>query len=163
MERKLILIAEDQENEILLMWRAFQKANVTNPLCFVRDGKEAIAYFKGEGTFANRAEYPLPDLLLLDLKMPCMDGFQVLEWVRQQPELQELRIVVLTNSCDMRDVKEAFRLGANSFLVKPVNVAEFIELVVAIRDYCLGPLFELEEMHATADWNGDHALWFQRR
>ena len=152
MDRKLILIAEDQENDILLMWRAFQKANVTNPLCFVRDGKEVLAYFKGEGQFANRAEYPLPDLLLLDLKMPCMDGFQVLEWVRKQPELQTLRIVVLTSSCDMRDVNEAFRLGANAFLVKPVNIAEFIELVAAIRDYCVGPseITELEEMHSTS-------------
>jgi CheY-like chemotaxis protein len=137
MDRKFILIAEDQENEVLLMWRAFQKANVTNPFHFVRDGEEAVAYFKGEGQYANRAEYPVPDLLLLDLKMPCMDGFQVLQWVRQQPEFQALRVVVLTTSCDDRDINEAYRLGADSFLVKPVNFAEFIDLVVALKGYWL--------------------------
>ncbi len=137
MERKFILIAEDHEDEILLIRQAFRKANIINPLYFVRDGEEAIEYLKGEGRYANRAEYPLPDLFLLDLKMPKVDGFEVLEWVRQQPGFRTLRIVVLTNSTDVRDVNRAYRLGADSFLIEPVDFAQFVELSQAVKGYWL--------------------------
>src|SRR5437879_6114874 len=119
-EYALILIAEDREDDIFVIRRAFEKAHLLNPLQVVRDGEEAIAYLKGEGKFANRGEYPLPELLLLDLKMPRIDGFEVLRWIRQQPGLNALRVVVLTSSEDIRDVNQAYRLGANSFLVKPL-------------------------------------------
>src|SRR6266850_4379035 len=117
-DQAVILLAEDREDDIVLVRRAFAKAYVLNPLQIVRDGEELVAYLKGEGKYANRAEYPLPDLLLLDLKMPRMDGFQVLEWIRQQPGLSNLRVVVLTSSENMRDVNRAYQLGANSFMVK---------------------------------------------
>src|SRR2546429_5508391 len=115
----LILIAEDQGADISIILRAFTKARVLNPVQVVRDGEEVIAYLNGEGKFANRAEYPLPELLLLDLKMPRIDGFEVLRWLRQQPGLATLRVVVLTSSKEMRDLNLAYQLGANSFLVKP--------------------------------------------
>jgi CheY-like chemotaxis protein len=137
MERRFILIAEDNEDEVLLIRRAFRNANVINPLFFVRNGEEVIEYLKGEGRFSNREEYPVPDLLLLDLKMPKVDGFEVLHWVRYQPQLKALRIVVLTNSSDVRDVNRAYRLGANSFLVKPVDFGQFVELSSAILGYWL--------------------------
>jgi CheY-like chemotaxis protein len=108
-----------------------------NPLYVVRDGEEAIAYLKGEDRFANRDEYPLPTLLLLDLKMPRKDGFGVLEWIRQQPSLRRLRVVVLTGSEDIYDVNRAYDLGANSFLVKPLNMDEFVRLTEAIHGYWL--------------------------
>src|SRR3989442_15961776 len=120
-ESPLILIAEDDENHVLFIRRAFKKAQLLNPLVVVPDGEAAIAYLKGEGQFANRAEYPLPELLLLDLAMPRKDGFEVLRWLRQQPGLSALRVVVLTSSDQMRDVNLAYKLGANSFLVKPID------------------------------------------
>src|SRR5882672_7903883 len=103
-DRELILIAEDREDDVFLIRRSLEKANVFNPLQVVGSGEETIAYLKGEGRFANRSEYPLPGLLLLDLKMPRTDGFEVLRWIRQQPGLKALRVVVLTSSEDMRDI-----------------------------------------------------------
>ena len=136
-EEEIILLAEDDENHVVLIRRAFKKAGLINPLYVVGDGEEAIAYFKGEDRFANRDEYPLPTLLLLDLKMPRKDGFGVLEWIRQQPSLRRLRVVVLTSSEDIYDVNRAYDLGANSFLVKPVNMDEFVRLTEAIHGYWL--------------------------
>jgi CheY-like chemotaxis protein len=136
-ERAVILLAEDREDDILLIRHAFSKANILNPLYVVRDGEETILYLKGEGKFANRAEYPLPDLLLLDLKMPGVDGFEVLKWVRSQPGMSALRILVLTSSDAIRDVNEAYHLGANSFLVKPNDFNDFMGLGTIIQDFWL--------------------------
>ena len=133
----IILLADDLDDDILLIKRAFRKGKITNPLQVVRDGEEAIAYLKGEGKYANRAEYPLPDLMLLDLKMPRIDGFEVLRWIRQQPGLKALRVVVLTSSEDIRDVNQAYRLGANSFLVKPLEFEHFVETGKFLKDYWL--------------------------
>src|ERR1044072_2358182 len=132
-DQAVILLAEDSENDILLTRRAFAKAHLVNPLHVVRDGVEAIAYLKGVEPYANRAEYPLPDLLLLDLKMPRKDGFEVMRWIRDQPGLRGLRIVVLTSSDRIRDVNLAYQLGANSFLVKPVNFERFVEVSQALK------------------------------
>src|SRR5947208_17166337 len=136
-ERAVILLAEDNEDHILLIRRAFTKALIANPFYVVRNGEEAIAYFKGEGRFANRAEYPLPSLLLLDLRMPRKDGYEVLQWIRSHPGVRKLRIVVLTTSDDIQDVNRAYQLGANSFLVKPVDFSNFVELTQSIKGYWL--------------------------
>jgi CheY-like chemotaxis protein len=127
-DQSVILLAEDREDDILLVRRSFAKAYISNPLQVVRDGVEVVAYLEGEGKFSNREEYPLPDLLLLDLKMPKMDGFEVLKWVREHPTLRPLPIVVLTSSERMRDVNVAYQLGANSFLVKPMDFENFVEM-----------------------------------
>src|SRR5262245_26928604 len=103
-EQAVILLAEDREDDILLLPRAFARGEIQNPLFVVRDGEEAISYLSGIGKYANRAEHPLPDLLLLDLKMPRADGFEVLRWIRQQAGLSSLRVVVLTASDQIRDV-----------------------------------------------------------
>src|SRR6266496_4617154 len=137
-DRAVILLAEDREDDILLIRKAFGKAGVNNPLYVVRDGEEVLAYLRGEGKFFNRDEYPLPDLLLLDLKMPKMDGFDVLRWLRQQTGFSTLRVVVLTSSENIRDVNVAYRLGANSFMVKPLDFQNAIELSKVLRDYWLG-------------------------
>ena len=133
----VILLAEDSEDDVLLIRRAFRQANIINPLQVVRDGEEAIAYLRGDGRYANRAEYPLPELLLLDLKMPGLDGFDVLQWIREQAGLGAMRIVVLSSSEQIRDVNKAYRLGANSFLVKPVDFKDLVELTQAIHGYWL--------------------------
>jgi len=136
-EQAVILIAEDSEDDIALIRLAFKKSNLLNPVQWVRDGEEAIAYLKGEGIFANRVEYPLPALLLLDLKMPKKNGFDVLQWARQQPGLNALRIVVLTTSQEIRDVNNAYQLGANSFLVKPTDLNDFVTMTRALAGYWL--------------------------
>jgi CheY-like chemotaxis protein len=136
-DQALILLVEDSETDVLLTRRAFSKANLLNPLQVVSDGEEAIAYLKGEGKYANRAEYPLPELMLLDLKLPNRNGFEVLRWIRQQPEFRALRVVVLTSSDQIRDVNQAYQLGANSFLVKPVDFEHFVQVSQAVKGYWL--------------------------
>ena len=134
----IILLAEDNHADVLLLERAFEHIGVDVLLHVVENGEQAISYLEGEGKYQRREEFPLPDLLLLDLKMPLANGFEVIEWVRAQPRLAGLRIVVLTTSEQLRDVDRAHRLGANSFLVKPVSFDEFKETVRTLCDYWLG-------------------------
>ena len=136
-DQPVILLAEDREDDILLIRQAFHKGGINVPLFVVRDGEEVVAYLKGEGKFYNRDEYPLPSLLLLDLKMPRMDGFEVLKWIRAQPGFSTLRVVVLTSSERIRDVNIAYNLGANSFLVKPMDFEHVLELTKILKDYWL--------------------------
>ena len=114
-----ILLAEDDPNDVFFMKRAFEKAQLPNPLVVVSDGEETIRYLKGEGVYADRARYPLPGLLLLDLRMPRRGGFEVLDWLRRQPGLKRLMTVVLTSSAESPDINHAYDLGANSYLLKP--------------------------------------------
>ncbi|HXT10225.1 MAG TPA: response regulator [Candidatus Angelobacter sp.] len=131
----VILLAEDDEDYQFLLKQVFAKAHIPNPIHVVRNGQEAIAYLKGEGVYSNREEYPLPDVLLLDLKMPRVNGFEVLKWIRSEPGLSGLRILVLTSSDEMRDVNEAYGLGANSYLVKPIDFQDFTRLSRLIADF----------------------------
>jgi CheY-like chemotaxis protein len=125
----IVLLVDDREDDVILTQQAFSRATVPNRLCVVRDGAEAIAYLQGEGKFADRAEFPLPDLLLLDINMPKVDGFGVLQWVRSNPTHQSLRVVMLTTSDDMGDIDKAYAMGVNSYLVKPLKFDSFVELV----------------------------------
>src|SRR5438128_9444040 len=134
-EEAVILLVEDRGDDILLIQKAFNRAQVHNPMMVVRDGDEAMSYLAGEGKFSNRAEYPLPWLILLDLKMPRVDGFEVLKWIRSQPELRRLIVVVLTSSEELRDVNQAYELGANSFMVKPMDFENAVQLSEMIQKY----------------------------
>jgi|SRR6516162_780703 CheY-like chemotaxis protein len=136
-DEAVILLVEDQANDYLLIRKAFDKGGIVNPLFVVTSGEEAVAYLSGEGKFRNRHEYPLPDLILLDLKMPGMDGFDVLKWVRSEPGLNTLVIVVLTSSEHVYDVNEAYKLGANSFLVKPADFENYIATCRVLKDFWL--------------------------
>ena len=136
-DEAVILLAEDRDDDITIIKKAFAKASVLNPLHVVKNGEEAIAYLEGEGKYANRAEYPLPELMLLDLKMPRIDGFEVLKWVRQQPGLATLRVVVLTSSDAIRDVNVAYSLGANSFMVKPMDFEDVTHMSKFLISYWL--------------------------
>lgn len=129
------MVVEDNEDHILLIRRAFSKSKVVNPLQVVRSGEDAIAYLEGVGRFSNRAEFPLPAIILLDLKLTGVDGFDVLRWIRQQPALRAIRVVVLTSSNAIRDVNLAYQLGANSFLVKPVDFEDFVSVTQALQGY----------------------------
>lgn len=131
----MILLADDSENDVEMLRRAFRQAGIVVPMQAVSDGEEAIAYLKGEGRYANREEFPLPDVVLLDLKMPRKDGFDVLVWIRSQPALVQMRVVVLTTSEEIRDVNRAYALGAASFLTKPVDFMEFKDTIQAMHNY----------------------------
>jgi len=136
-DEPIILLAEDRPEDIILIRRAFAQGGIDNPLYIVRDGEEAIAYLSGFGRYSNREEFPLPHLLLLDIKMPKVDGFEVLKWVRQQPGFGTLVVIVLTSSQDIFDVNKAYGLGANSFLVKPMDFDNFRVTCKTIKDYWL--------------------------
>ncbi len=131
-----ILIAEDDDNDICLIKRAFQKAKFENPLKAVRDGEEAIAYLQGIEPYTDREINPPPALVLLDLKMPRKSGFEVLAWIREQPEFNHLPVVVLTSSQESSDISRAYALGANSYLVKPANFASLVDMMNRLREYC---------------------------
>lgn len=133
--RKAILVADDSEEDSYLLRRAFLKIGCDIPLMFVKDGQEAMDYLSGEGEFEDRNAYPLPRLLLLDLKMPKMDGFDVLGWLQKQPKLKMLPVTVLTSSDQDKDVDRAYDLGANSYLVKPDSFGSFVDIVEKLRDY----------------------------
>jgi CheY-like chemotaxis protein len=132
-----ILLAEDREEDIILIRKAFEKSGIRNPLFIVRNGEEVINYLTGVGCFSDRLQYPLPALLLLDLKMPGTDGFDVLRWLKTRRDLAPLRVVVLTSSQDIRDVNRAYQLGANSFLVKPLDFHNTVAMAETIMDYWL--------------------------
>ena len=119
--RSLILLVDDNVDDIFLTKRAFERAGVKHEVQSLTSGAEALAYLSGNPPYENRVRHPLPDLMLLDIKMPATDGFDVLRWVRGQPQLARLRIVMLTSSDDLRDVNKAHMMGANCFLVKPLD------------------------------------------
>lgn len=131
----IMLLVEDDPNDILLIQRAFAKACLVNPLKVVRDGEEALNYLSGSGEFADRGRYPLPSLILLDLKLPRKSGLEILQWLRQQPALKHIPVIVLTSSKESSDVSRAYDLGANSYLVKPVGFEGLLELVKSIGMY----------------------------
>lgn len=133
-----ILLVEDQENDVFFLERAFKQAQIGNPLFHVRDGEEAIACLSGQGAYADRAKWPLPDIMLLDLKMPRKDGFEVITWVREQRgPIRRLPIVVLTSSKEDPDVNRAYELGANTYLMKPVKFDGLVEMMKALNIYWL--------------------------
>ena len=126
-----ILVTDDDENDLFFLQRAIARAGLANPLFVSHDGQEAIDYLAGAPPYDNRIRYPLPGLLLLDLKMPRVNGFDVLSWWSQRPDLKHIRVVVLSSSSHEEDVKKAKDLGAHDFRTKP---PEFQNLVDLIRD-----------------------------
>jgi CheY-like chemotaxis protein len=132
-----ILLAEDREDDVVLIRRAFARVNFLNPLLVVKNGEEAISYLQGDTPYDDRTRYPLPAVMLLDLKMPRKDGFDVLRWIRQQRAFDTLRVLVLTSSEVSQDVALAYQLGANSFLVKPSDFNDLVQLTRFIDGFWL--------------------------
>ncbi len=132
---QIILLVEDDSNDVVLIQRAFQKAGMRQLLKVVRDGEQAVDYLSGKAIYANRDRFPMPFLVLLDLKLPGTDGFEVLRWLRAQPALKRLLVVVLTSSNLQEDVDRAYEFGANSYLVKPVAFSEMVNLVKRFEAY----------------------------
>lgn len=137
MSEPVILLAEDSEDDALLIGRSFRKVGVSAPLRVVTDGEQAVQYLSGEPPYADRGANPLPALMLLDLKLPKRTGLEVLEWVRGQDGLRRLPVIVLTSSAEAVDVRRAYDLGANSYLVKPVSPTAMQTLMTQLHAYWL--------------------------
>jgi CheY-like chemotaxis protein len=129
--RRTILLVDDNEDDVFIMRTVFRKVGISNPVQVLTNGEEAIHYLSGEGPFADRERFPLPAIILLDLNMPRVNGFEVLNWIRKQPGLKRLIVEVLTASSRPGDVERAFDAGANSYLVKPSRMEELIETMTA--------------------------------
>jgi CheY-like chemotaxis protein len=132
-----ILLADDDPNDVHIVKAAFTRAGYDFPFHVVPNGEQAIAYLKGEGKYANRKKSPMPSLLLLDIKMPSIDGFEVLRWIRSRPEWRVLPVIVLTNSYYGPDVNHAYDLGANSFLTKPGDFDQYVCAVKQVAHFWL--------------------------
>ena len=133
---KTILQVEDDPNDVFFLKHAMKKAGVANPIQVAKDGQEAIDYLQGAGKFADRGKFPFPCLVLLDLKLPYVMGLDVLKWIREQPGMA-LVVLLLTASGEEADIAAAYRLGANGFLVKPSEASKLQDIAKAIKDFWL--------------------------
>ena len=130
-----LLLVEDDLNDIMLIKRALNGANINNHLQVVDNGEDAIRYLEGSGEYENRDKYPIPILVLLDLKLPRKSGHEVLEWIRSKPKLKRLPVVVLTSSQSSIDINRAYDLGANSYLIKPILFENLLNIMKNFNMY----------------------------
>ena len=137
MDDKVILLVEDNPNDEALTLRAFKKHNIRNEVIVVRDGAEALDWLFARGTHAGRDETGLPQVVLLDLKLPKVSGLEVLRAIRADPRTRRLPVVLLTSSKEDHDVTTGYDLGANSYVCKPVDFAEFAEAIRQLGLYWL--------------------------
>jgi CheY-like chemotaxis protein len=132
---QLVLIAEDSETDIFFLFRVMDQAGVVNPIFVVRDGTDALAYLQGTGRYADREAYPLPGIVLLDLKMPGADGFEILRWKRTQSRLQRTLMVAVSSYDGVYSINLAYESGADTFLSKPLTNEDVSNLFSAFEDY----------------------------
>ena len=137
MVTKTVLVVEDNQDDIFVMKMACQRTGIPHSLRVVTDGTMAIDYLSGNGEYSDRTVHPLPDVVFLDIKMPKCDGHEVLKWIRSQPGLKNLPVVMLTVSTQMSDVERAYELGVTSYLQKVSCLAEFGQGVRIILKYWL--------------------------
>lgn len=135
--RAVILLVEDNAMDVELTLDAFEVAGLENPVRVCRDGEDAVAYLRGDGAYADRQAYPRADLVLLDLKLPKLDGFEVLRQLKSDAALRRTPVIVLTSSPEEGDRALSYDLGVNSYLVKPVRFSRFVEVVREIGAYWL--------------------------
>lgn len=134
-KKLVILAAEDDPNDLELLRHVVSDNGVEVDFQSAHDGEQVLSYLQGEGGFGNRLLHPLPDIVVLDLKMPRMNGFEVLEWLRQRRGLSRIPVIVLSGSGLETDVEEAYRLGANTYFTKPGQLAELRQIMGALIDY----------------------------
>lgn len=145
-----IFQVEDEESDVFLMRRVFEKAGIKNPIRVATDGQMAIDYLSGTGDFADRDKHPLPSLVLLDLKLPRKSGLEVLEWIRKQPELKKLVVVIFSSSVQPSDLRRAYELGANSYIQKPAELDSSLEIAQLLKGWWL------RYNHFAPIGNGEH-------
>jgi CheY-like chemotaxis protein len=132
-----ILMVEDDPNDVLFLKMALEAVGVQNPVVEAKDGRDALDYLSGKGPYTDRQRYPLPYLLLLDLKLPHLMGLDLLKWIRQRAELDCLIVIVLTSSANPSDIDAAYKLGANAYLVKPSSFEKLRALIQSLKDFWL--------------------------
>lgn len=131
----VFLLIEDDSNDQVLIRRSFQKAPTTTRVVVANDGDEALSYLSGIGNFSDRERFPLPCVILLDLKLPRRSGLEVLAWVRKYTPLRQVPVIILTSSYQEEDVRSAYDLGANSYLVKPVDLDDLETMMARVAEY----------------------------
>jgi CheY-like chemotaxis protein len=137
MAPRTILLVEDNEDDVFFMQRAIRACGIEHHVQVAEDGQVAIDYLSGTGQDKDRQKFPLPFLIFLDLKMPRRSGLDVLQWIRTQPHLKTMLVLILTTSREDSDVQRAYELGVNSFLVKPPGADQLKDLVALIKSYWL--------------------------
>ncbi|MDB6064521.1 MAG: response regulator [Pedosphaera sp.] len=144
-----VLLVEDDLNDIFLVKRAFKRANIPIPLQVVTDGVEAIHYLQGLDRYADRNRYPLPQLIVMDIKMPRKTGFEVLEWIKGDGVLKRVPVIIVSSSDHPPDINKAYALGANAYMIKPVDFKSVENLFQSITHYwgleCAKPELEVEQ------------------
>ena len=157
-EDPIVLIVDDSENDTRLMHTVFERAGFVQPLRFARDGEAAIGYLRGDGAYADRKQFPLPTVVLLDLNMPRINGFEVLDWIRQQPALKRLRVYIMSASSRAEDIQRVYDLGANSYLVKPGTLDGLMHLAKTLIAWLklthFAPFDEASDSHSPFSFNG---------
>lgn len=137
MKSQSVLLVEDNEDDIYFMRRAFSQTHTGHALTVVSDGREAIKYLAGEDQYKDRLQYPVPRMLLLDLKLPLVSGIDVLRWIRKESPFRHLVVVIFSSSNQESDIESAYRAGANSYLVKTPLAENFSKTVELIYGYWL--------------------------
>lgn len=137
MEKKIILLVEDNPDDEALTLRALKKNNIANDVIVTRDGQEALEYLFAEGQYAGRDNSRMPEVILLDLKLPKLDGHEVLKQIRANPHTKHLPVVMLTTSSEEQDVFDSYEFGANSYIRKPVDFEQFMESIKQLGMYWL--------------------------
>lgn len=137
MKTAIILLVEDEETDIELTLDAFREWRLANEVKVVRSGEEALDYLFGRGSYADRSTHPLPDIILLDLKLPGIGGIEVLKAIKQAPIIKRIPVIILTSSREEGDRIAGYDEGVNSYLVKPISFASFLDTVKSIYDYWL--------------------------
>jgi CheY-like chemotaxis protein len=131
--RSLILLVEDSRDDAFFLRRAFLKAGLSHPIVDVRNGQQAVNYLSGNALYADRSLYPMPKLVLVDLKMPLMDGFELLAWLQSRPELEQVAVIVISSSAHASDKEKAIKLGAKDYFVKPNTPEELVQLAEGVH------------------------------
>lgn len=132
-----LLLVEDEPTSVFFFERMVEKLEILNPLQIAKDGREALNYLEGVGEFSDRQKYPLPGLVLLDLKLPRVTGLEVLAQLRRRPETRAIVVLILSSSASEHDITQAYALGANGYLVKPLHLERLQDIVRAIKDFWL--------------------------
>jgi CheY-like chemotaxis protein len=149
MEENVVLFVEDSGKDVALVLAAFEEWGMTNPVQVVKDGQQAMDYLTGKGQYADRKSHPFPSLVLLDLLLPKISGLELLRWIRSQPKIEKLPVVVLTGSKNQEDFNQAYHLGANACTAKTHDLAELRDLLQHINYFSLA-----------SDYNNSAVDWF---